>query len=65
MWCFICKVSLLCSALYATRPYDSVLYMQSVLIILCFMLSVLMIHCLLYTQSVLIMIQCFICKVSL
>ena len=30
--CFICKVSLLCSALYAKCPYCVVLYMQGVLI---------------------------------
>ena len=29
----VCKVSLLCSALYAKRPYCVVLYMQSVLVV--------------------------------
>ena len=34
--CFICKVSLVLSALYAKCTYYSVLYMQSVLIFSCF-----------------------------
>ena len=33
IYCFICKVSLLFSALYAKCPYYLVLYMQSVLVI--------------------------------
>ena len=36
MQCFICKVSVLYSALYAKWPYYVVLYMQTVLIIQCF-----------------------------
>ena len=37
---FIYKVSLLCSGLYATCPYYVVVYMQSVLIIYCFICKV-------------------------
>ena len=32
IWCFICKVSLSCSVLYAKFSYNLVLYMQSVMV---------------------------------
>ena len=40
LYCFICKVSLLCSALYAKYSYYLVLYLQSVLIMQCFVCKV-------------------------
>ena len=48
--CFICKVSLLFSALYANCLYYSVLYMQSVLIIQCFICKVFLSFGLLYSN---------------
>ena len=63
MQCFICKVSLLCSALYAKCPYYSVIYTQSVLIVQWFILKC-PYYSVLYTQSVRI-IQWFIRKGSL
>ena len=53
---------LLCSALYAECPYYVALYMQSVLIVQCFICTV-SVYVVLYVQSVLIV--CLICKVSL
>jgi hypothetical protein len=37
VYCFICNVSLLCTALYAKCPYYVLLHMQCVLIMYCFM----------------------------
>ena len=72
--CFICKVSLLFTALYAKCPYYLLYYMQRVLIIYCLICKVSLLLTALYTkcpyyplpymQSALI-IHCLICKVSL
>ena len=53
MYCFVilCKVSLLCSALYAKRPYHAVLSLQSVLIIRCFLCKVSLLVPVLYMES--------------
>ena len=50
MYCFICKVSLLCSALYAKCPYFVVLYMQRVLIMQCFICNVSLLFSALYSN---------------
>ena len=74
MQCFICKVSLLCSYLYAECPYCAVLDVQIVFIVQCWMCKVSFLcsagcakrpyYAVLDVQSVLIM-QCWMCKVSL
>ena len=58
--CYICKVSLLFTALYAKCPYYAVLYKDTLLIIKHLLYYILV----LYMQSVLI-IYCCTCKVSL
>ena len=68
MWCFICKVCLLCSALYAKCPLFVMLYMQSVLIIQHFIYKVFLLCSALYAKcsyySVLIYKVSLLCSAS-
>ena len=60
LYCFVCRVSLFCTTLYAECPYFVLLCMQSVLILSCFVCKVSLFCPALYA-SVLIL-SCFVCR---